>query len=84
MTTFSARRRRTARQWYEAQGFVRKDSYLHVFMDGGAEVRSAMSVQISGLFPVTAFAHYTGGDTSEIRKKFGRVHECIMLEKALP
>lgn len=70
-------------KWYEAQGFVKKSFYLHVFMDGGAEIGKAMRAGIPDLYPVHAFAHYTGGDHAEIREKFRRVHECWMLEKFL-
>jgi ribosomal protein S18 acetylase RimI-like enzyme len=71
------------RKWYAAQGFVQKSSYLHVFIDGGDEIGKAMRAEIPGLYPVQAFAHYTGGHHAEIREKFRRVHECWMLEKRL-
>jgi hypothetical protein len=34
--------------------------------------------EISGLKPLSAYAHYTGDDKEAIRKKFKRVHECTL------
>ncbi|MFD0712973.1 GNAT family N-acetyltransferase [Paenibacillus sp. GCM10027626] len=71
------------KKWYEAQEFRQKDSYLHVFLEGGSEVKSALNITIPKLFPVQVFAHYTGENKSDIRRTFQRVHECVMLEKFL-
>lgn len=67
-------------RWYEGQGFARLDSYLHVFIDGGKELKGAVRSEIPGLMPVLAFAHYIGEDQAGIRAKFERVHECVLYE----
>ena len=30
-----------------------------------------------------AFAHYTGDQPGEIRRRFARVHECVLYERGL-
>jgi len=72
------------KKWYEAQGFRQKgESYLHVFMDGGQEIKKALDVKIPKLYPILSFAHYVGENKSEVKHQFQRVHECMMLEKLL-
>lgn len=72
------------KKWYEAQGFRQKgESYLHVFMDGGQEIQKALDVKIPKLYPIQSFAHYVGGNKSEVKHQFRRVHECMMFEKML-
>lgn len=70
-------------EWYRKNRFEKVDSYLHVFMDGGQEVKGALTSEISGLKPVQAFAHYTGDEKVEIKSRFKRVHECVCFEKKL-
>lgn len=70
-------------QWYKKNGFANVESYLHVYLDGGEELKGVMKSEISNLYPVHAFAHYVGEDKELIRKKFTRVHECICYEKKL-
>lgn len=71
------------RQWYVKYGFKQQDSYLHVYLDGGAELKDVLKSNVPKLFPVYAFAHYTGADREMILSKFKRVHECIMYDKRL-
>ncbi|WP_322902791.1 GNAT family N-acetyltransferase [Paenibacillus sp. SGZ-1009] len=70
-------------EWYNNTGFLKVDAYLHVFMDGGEEVKGAIKSEIANLHPVQAFAHYVGEDEEEIKNKFARVHECSCFEKEL-
>ena len=70
----------TVRSWYERQGFRLVDSYLHVYLDGGRELKGALRSEIAGLLPVQAFAHYVGDDRAGIRARFKRVHECCLYE----
>jgi GNAT superfamily N-acetyltransferase len=72
---------RWVRNWYDKNGFVLKDSYLHVYIDGDEELK--VSGTLKHLYPVQTFAHYTGDDAAVIKNKFKRVHECVCYEKAL-
>jgi GNAT superfamily N-acetyltransferase len=74
---------RWVRAWYEKNGFVQKESYLHVYMDGEAELKGAVSAGLKNLYPVQVFAHYTGEDTAMIKNSFKRVHECVCYQKEL-
>ncbi|MFD2043697.1 GNAT family N-acetyltransferase [Ornithinibacillus salinisoli] len=67
--------------WYEKNGFVKVDSYYHVFMEGEKELNKAMKSQIPYLHPVQAFAHYTGNDVDKVNETFLRTHECMCFEK---
>lgn len=71
------------RAWYESNGFVQKESYLHVYMEGDSELKGAVSAGLKNLHPVQVFAHYTGEETAVIKKRFKRVHECVCFEKGL-
>ena len=68
--------------WYRKNGFQAADSYLHVYMEGN-EMNGMIESKSSKLFPVTTFAHYTGEEREEMKKRFKRVHECFMFEKRL-
>lgn len=70
-------------QWYEKNGFVKVDGYLHVYIDGEQEIESALLSGDPNLRPVHAFAHYVGEDKERIIKSFKRVHECRCYEKKL-
>ena len=72
-----------AQLWYLSQGFQLITSYLHVFLDGGKEIQTAMQCSIPGMLPVTAFAHYLGEDREEIKRRFKRVHECRLYQLQL-
>jgi hypothetical protein len=61
--------------------FSRADSYLHVFMNGNEELKGALITNMEDFYPVQAFAHYTGKEKEQIRKRFGRVHECFCFDK---
>ncbi|MEH7223474.1 GNAT family N-acetyltransferase [Bacillus sp. JJ1566] len=65
--------------WYEKRGFLKVDSYLHVYLEGSEDLES----KISDLKPVYTFAHYVGKDRKMIKDKFNRVHECACYEKHL-
>lgn len=67
--------------WYKNNRFEHVESYLQVFMDGEDELKEIMMSEISGLYPIQAYAHYVGEDKETIKKKFKRVHECICFEK---
>lgn len=68
--------------WYNRQGFSKKDSYLHVFTEND-ECDVICAPKIRHLYLCTAFSHYTGDDFATIKKQFARVHECSMLELQL-
>lgn len=63
-------------RWYRTHGFAWVKSYLHVYMDGKAEVAGALRSEVPGLSPVHVFAHYVGDDRDALRARFSRVHEC--------
>lgn len=60
--------------WYRAQGFQQVQAYWHIFM-GSRDELAAIQPQISGLRPVSAFAHYLGDDEG-VYGRFERVHRC--------
>ena len=68
--------------WYEACGFRRRYSYLHVYMQP-EEVRDEVSLRTEGLKPVLAFAQYTGGPPleDELRRRFKRTHDDVLFER---
>ncbi|MFS0780269.1 hypothetical protein [Bacillus sp. 1P06AnD] len=70
-------------EWYENKGFLKVDSYLHVFMDSEKELKEAVESRLPQLFPISAFAHYIGAEKETIKKQFRRVHECRCFEKKL-
>ncbi len=67
--------------WYRAQGFYHVQRYWHVFMSSREEL-SAMQVQLPGLRPVSAFAHYLGED-EDLLAGFERVHRCSRYDLVL-
>jgi ribosomal protein S18 acetylase RimI-like enzyme len=71
-------------EWYEACGFHRRYSYLHVYLRPD-EVRGEVTMRTKGLRPVLAFAHYTSGapGEDEIRRRFARVHDDVLFERTL-
>ena len=70
--------------WYEACGFRKRYSYLHVYL-GPDEVRGEVTMRTESLRPVLAFAHYTGGPPGEdeVRRRFARTHDDVLFERAL-
>jgi len=70
--------------WYEACGFHKRYSYLHVYLRPD-EVRGEVTMRTDGLKPVLAFAHYTAGPPGEdeIRRRFTRTHDDVLFERAL-
>lgn len=69
-------------RWYESCGFRERYSYLHVYMQPD-EAREEVALRTEGLRPVLAFAHYTGDDRDEMRRRFKRVHDDVLFERRL-
>jgi ribosomal protein S18 acetylase RimI-like enzyme len=65
-------------RWYERHGFERIDSYLHVYLE-----RDDLRQFDGELRLVKAFAHYTGEDPDEIKRRYTRVHDDVLYEKTL-
>lgn len=70
-------------RWYESRGFRKVDSYLHVYVELDEGLRDLFPIT-DGLRPVTVFAHYTGDDRDDIKKRFARAHDCVLYERRLP
>jgi ribosomal protein S18 acetylase RimI-like enzyme len=70
--------------WYEACGFRKRYSYLHVYLRPH-EVADEVTMRTEGLRPVFAFAHYVGGPPveDELRTRFERTHEDVLYERAV-
>lgn len=66
-------------RWYQKNGWQHVMSYLHVYMDH-EELQNEVQCRTLGLKPIKMFAHYTGSESSTIRKRFRRVHDCNLLE----
>ncbi len=65
------------RRWYESGiGFEWIKSYLHVYVQGRAEVEAAVQSSIPDLKPVQILAHYAGNERESVRTRFERVHDC--------
>lgn len=67
-------------RWYESHGFEQVDSYLHVYVELAEGLRELFPIT-EGLRPVKLFAHYTGDDRDEVRRRFARVHDCVLYER---
>lgn len=65
-------------RWYESHGFVQIDGYLHVYLE-----RDDLRQFDGELRVVKAFAHYTGDEPDEIRRRYARVHDDVLYEKPL-
>ena len=65
----------SAQRWYEAQGFQKVDTYLHVYLQT-EEVDGCVRSTIPGLRAIQVFAQYRGEDANQIKPQFRRVHEC--------
>jgi ribosomal protein S18 acetylase RimI-like enzyme len=70
--------------WYEACGFRKRYSYLHVYLRP-QEVAGEVTMRTEGLRPVLAFAHYVGGPPveDELRARFERTHDDVLYERAM-
>jgi ribosomal protein S18 acetylase RimI-like enzyme len=70
--------------WYEACGFRKRYSYLHVYLQPH-EVAREVTMRTEGLRPVLAFAHYAGGPPveDELRGRFERTHDDVLYERAV-
>jgi ribosomal protein S18 acetylase RimI-like enzyme len=65
-------------RWYEAHDFALVDGYLHVYLE-----RDDLRLYDSELRLVKAFAHYTGDNPAEIKRRYARVHDDVLYEKRL-
>jgi ribosomal protein S18 acetylase RimI-like enzyme len=68
--------------WYESHGFARIESYLHVYVELSEGLRDLFPIS-EGLRPVKLFAHYTGERRDEVKRRFARVHDCVLYEHEL-
>jgi ribosomal protein S18 acetylase RimI-like enzyme len=68
--------------WYESRRFTRVDSYLHVYVELSEGLRDLFPIA-EGLRPVKLFAHYTGEDRDAVKRRFARVHDCVLYERRL-
>ena len=66
--------------WYEANGFERVESYLHVYIERDEGLRDVV-FEDGQLRLVKAFAHYTGDQPELIRQRFRRVHDDVLYER---
>ena len=69
--------------WYEGNGFTQVYSYLHVYIAGAAEAQGVLGSTVDHLKVVKSFAHYTGTEVDDIKRRFRRVHECRLYEREL-
>lgn len=69
--------------WYESRGFVRVDSYLHIYIELDEGLRDVFPVTGDGLRPVKVFAHYVGDRPDDMRRRFARVHDDVLYERRL-
>jgi ribosomal protein S18 acetylase RimI-like enzyme len=65
--------------WYESHGFAQVDSYLHVYVELSEGLRDVFPIT-DGLRPVKLFAHYTGERRADVKRRFARVHDCVLYE----
>jgi ribosomal protein S18 acetylase RimI-like enzyme len=70
--------------WYEACGFRKRYSYLHVYLQPD-EVKGEVTMQTEGLRPVLAFAHFVDGPPVEndLRARFDRTHDDVLYERTV-
>jgi GNAT superfamily N-acetyltransferase len=66
--------------WYESRDFELVESYLHVYVELDEGLRDLFPIT-EGLRPVKLFAHYLGDDRHAVRKRFRRVHDCVLFER---
>ena len=66
-------------RWYESRAFERIDAYLHVYIELGEGLRDLFPIA-EGIRPVKLFAHYMGEDRDAVRRRFARVHDCVLYE----
>lgn len=68
--------------WYESHGFELVDSYLHVYVELDEGLRELFPIT-DGLRPVKLFAHYVGDQRDAVKRRFARVHDCVLFERRL-
>ena len=61
-------------------GFERIDSYLQVYVELEDGLRDLFPIA-DGIRPVRLFAHYLGDDRDAVRRRFARVHDCVLYER---
>lgn len=66
--------------WYESHGFARVESYLQEDIERDEGLRETVFAD-GQLKLVRAFAHYTGDNPDEIRRRFRRVHDAVLYER---
>lgn len=67
-------------RWYEKHGFIKKQSYYHVYLDGSHEMNGIISSQLKDFYVVESFGHYIGDEIETLRAKIKRIHECNCFE----
>ena len=67
-------------RWYESHGFEQVHSYLHVYVELAEGLRDLFPIA-EDIRPVKVFAHYTGEDRDAVRRRFARVHDCVLYER---
>ncbi len=70
---------RWVQQWYERLGFAQIESYLHVYVELDDGLRELFPIT-NGIRPVKLFAHYVGDQRDALRRRFARVHDCVLYE----
>jgi ribosomal protein S18 acetylase RimI-like enzyme len=68
------------RAWYRAHGFELVKSYLHVYVELDEGLRDLFPIA-EGLRPVKLFAHFVGDEREDVKRRFRRVHECVLFER---
>lgn len=68
--------------WYESHGFEQVTGYLHVYVEVREGLRELFPIT-EGLRPVKLFAHYVGDDPEGVKRRFERVHDCVLYERRI-
>ena len=66
-------------RWYESHGFEQVSRYLHVYIELDEGLRDLFPIAES-IRPVKLFAHYLGDDPDAVKRRFARVHDCVLYE----
>ena len=69
------------RNWYEKMNFRPVDHYYHIYLEGD-EMKERLHSGVPNLYPMHAFAHYTGNEPDQF-KGIQRIHQCVCYEKDL-
>lgn len=68
--------------WYEAQGFVQNEHYLHVYKNGEERSEGFASPEPLSV-PVLAFTHARIEHEASLRSRFSRVYVCRQMLRVL-